>query len=147
LPEIYPRPPDQFYDFDTVYASGPDDYSVGLPSGTNSVEVDDGQVQDVVDSIGAVSQALHCGEVLARQACYKPQIRKHEEDEEVGPMVGPTGVAGLWLATGHDEWGIQNSLGAGLVISEMLLEREAKSADVSLLDPKHFMNALAPWTL
>ena len=80
---------------------------------------------------------------MTRQACYKPQIRPHEEDEEVGPVVGPAGITGVWLATGHDEWGIQNSAGTGLVISEMIMEGEAKSANCETLDPKHFLKDAA----
>jgi glycine/D-amino acid oxidase-like deaminating enzyme len=62
--------------------------------------------------------------VITKQACYKAQIRKHEEDEEVGPIVGPVDdddvVVGLWLATGLDEWGVQNGPAVGLVMSEMI---------------------------
>ncbi|KAK4693938.1 hypothetical protein P7C71_g3554, partial [Lecanoromycetidae sp. Uapishka_2] len=72
-------------------------------------------------------------------ACYKPQIRLHNDGEEVGPMVGSTGIKGLWLATGHDEWGISNAPGTGLVMSEMIFEGVARSADCESLDPKHFL--------
>ena len=115
-PEIYPRPPDVLYSFDTVYASGPDDYEVDLPASTGEVEVDNAKCEGVWDAIKSVSQEIHGGKVLVRQACYKPQIRQHEDDEEVGPMVGPVGVQGLWLATGHDEWGMQNAPGTGLIM-------------------------------
>lgn len=139
-PDIYPRPPDDIFNHDTVYASGPDGYSVPLPPDTDSVEIDGKKAEQVWDTIKTVSQEIHDGEVLVRQACYKPQIRKHEEGEEVGPMVGPMpSVKGLWLATGHDEWGIQNGPGTGVVMSEMIFEGEAKSADCSSLDPKHYL--------
>jgi hypothetical protein len=139
-PDIYPRPADQLYEFDTVYASGPDDYETSLPSGTGDVELVDQKCANVLKAIGSVSQEIHDGALVKKQAYYKPQIRKHEEDEEVGPMVGPVGTHGLWVATGHDEWGIQNGPGTGLVMSEMILEGKAHSADCSSLDPKHFFN-------
>ncbi|KAG8531940.1 uncharacterized protein KY384_003576 [Bacidia gigantensis] len=138
-PEIYPRPGDGLYDFDTVYACGPDDYGVALPDDTGHVEVDQQKTEDVWKAIQSISGEIRDGEVITRQACYKPQIRPHDEDEEVGPIVGPAGVEGVWLATGHDEWGIHNSAGTGLVISEMILEGEAKSANCEALDPKHYM--------
>ena len=137
-PDIYPRPADSMFGYETVYSSAPDDYSVTLPEGTDRIEVDDSQIQQIWDSIRTISHEIHDGEIQVRQACYKPQIRKHEEGEEVGPMVGSVGVQGLWLATGHDEWGIQNAPGTGLVMSEMIFEGEAKSADCSSLDPKSF---------
>lgn len=139
-PEIYPRPGDKIHAFDTVYACGPDDYEVPLPDSTDTVAVDEQKCNDVSTAVGSVSEPIHRGEVLTKQACYKAQIRPHEEDEEVGPIVGPTGIPGLWLATGHDEWGIQNAPGTGLVMSEMVFEGAAQSADCESLDPKHFLN-------
>lgn len=48
------------------------------------------------------------------QACYKPQIRPDEEGEEVGPMVGPTGICDVWRSIIHDERGILSGLGTGI---------------------------------
>jgi len=140
-PDIYPRPADGMHDFDTVYASGPDGYSVPLPDSTEDVEVDEKLCDDVKVAINSVSREIHDGEVVAVQACYKPQIRKHEEEEETGPIVGPMSIKGLWVATGHDEWGIQNAPATGLLMSEMIMEGKARSADVKDLDPKHFVKA------
>jgi glycine/D-amino acid oxidase-like deaminating enzyme len=140
-PDIYPRPADQLHAFDTVYSSGPDDYEAELPTDNDQVKLVDQKLEDIMTAIGSVSQEMFGGEIVTKQACYKPQIRPHEEEEEVGPMVGPTGVKGLWLATGHDEWGIQNGPGTGLLMSEMILEGNAHSADTSSLDPKHFLKA------
>ena len=138
-PEIYPRPGDRLHDFDTVYSCGPDDYNVPLPDTSDAVAVDTKSCNDVWTAIKSVSQEIHDGDVITKQACYKPQIRPHEEGEEVGPMVGPTGIEGLWLATGHDEWGIQNAPGTGLVMSEMIFEGEARSADCEGLDPEYIL--------
>lgn len=138
-PEIYPRPGDALHDFDTVYACGPDDYDVPLPDTSDSVKVDEWRCDDVFTAVKSVSKQIHDGQIITKQACYKPQIRPHEENEEVGPIVGPTGIKGLWLATGHDEWGVQNAPGTGLVMSEMIFEGKAHSADCESLDPKHFL--------
>jgi len=140
-PEIYPRPKDDLHDFSTVYASGPDDYTVSLPSYTEEVEVDARKCTEIWNAISSVSRQIHDGEILVQQACYKPQIRPHDEEEEVGPMVGSTGIEGLWLATGHDEWGMQNSAGTGLVMSEMIFEGRAHSANCETLDPEYFTDA------
>ena len=142
-PDIYPRPPDEVHEFHTVYSSGPDGYEVPLPADTNSVEVDEEKCEEVWTAMSSVSQEIHDGQVITKQACYKPQIRKHEETEEVGPMVGPVGPRGLWLATGHDEWGIQNAPATGLVMSEMIFDGKAYSANCETLDPKHFLSDLA----
>ncbi|KAI7595173.1 hypothetical protein KC346_g15477, partial [Hortaea werneckii] len=129
-PEIYPRPADTLYEFETVYSAGPDDYEIPLPPSTDEVAVDLQKCDDITKALSSVSTLLRDGQVLARQACYKPQIRAHEDGEEVGPIVGPLrGTRGLWLATGHDEWGMSNSAGTGVVVSEMVFEGEAKSAE------------------
>lgn len=140
-PDIYPRPSDDLRSFDTVYASGPDDYETELPEDSDQVNLVKRKLDDIITAVGSVSEEVAKGKLVVSQACYKPQIRKHEEDEEVGPMVGPVGVKGLWLATGHDEWGIQNGPGTGLLMSEMIFEGKARSADASSLDPSHFLNA------
>ena len=142
-PEVYPRPPDNLFAYDTVYASGPDDYEADLPEDTRNVEIDAQKCEKVLNAIKSISGLIRDGEVITKQACYKPQIRQHEEDEEVGPIVGPAGVEGLWIATGHDEWGIQHAAGTGLVMSEMIFEGEAKSADCESLHPKHFLKDAA----
>ena len=117
-------------------------YDVSLPSTSDSVKVDEQSCEDVWTAVKSVSREIHNGDVFTRQACYKPQIRPHEEEEEVGPIVGPTGIKGLWLATGHDEWGIHNAPGTGLVVSETISEGAAHSADCESLDPKHFLRML-----
>ena len=139
-PDIYPRPRDPMNDFDTVYSSGPDSHNDTLPELASDVVVEDEKCEDVWTAVKSVtSSEVADGEVITRQACYKAQIRKHEEDEETGPMVGPMDVSGLWLATGLDEWGVQNGPAVGLVMSEMILEGKAKSANVEKLDPKHWL--------
>ena len=54
-------------------------------------------------------------------------------------MLGPTSIKSLWLATGHDEWGIQNAPGTGLIMRELILEGAAHSEHYYSLDPKHFL--------
>lgn len=138
-PEIYPRPGDKLHHFDTVYASGPDDYDADLPANSDKVELVEKKCDNVLTALGSVSEEIGDGVVVARQACFKAQIRKHEENEEVGPMVGPVSIEGLWLATGHDEWGIQNAPGTGLAMAEMIIDGASRSVDCSSLDPKHFI--------
>ncbi|KAI6826109.1 hypothetical protein KC340_g10527 [Hortaea werneckii] len=139
-PEIYPRPADAPYDFETVYSAGPDDYDAPLPPSTDEVTVNPQKSDAITQALSSVSPPLRDGQGLVRQACYKPQIRAHEDGEEVGPIVGPLpGTRGVWLATGHDEWGMSNSAGTGVVVSEMVFEGQAKSAEVGSLHPEHFV--------
>lgn len=128
-PEIYARPDD------TVYACGEGDQVVPLPSTTADVEVDPKRCEDIINQVGAVSDALRDGKVTARQACYLPNVSAIRG----GPLVGHAGTKGLYLAAGHTCWGIQNAPGTGKVISEFVFDGRAKSANIGSLDPRKFL--------
>ncbi|PGH09953.1 hypothetical protein AJ79_05569 [Helicocarpus griseus UAMH5409] len=128
-PEIYARPDD------TVYACGEGDTTVPLPKTTADVAVDPARCQEIIDSIGSVSRVLRDGEVVRRQACYLPNVAATRG----GPLIGHAGVKGLYMATGHTCWGIQNAPGTGKLISEFVFDGEAKSARIGQLDPRKFL--------
>lgn len=125
-PEIYSRPNNE------LYACGEGDTTVPLPETSAEVQVDDKRCQDIVDYCAAFSDEMRDGTVLVRQACYLPQVEYGGQ----GPLVGPTRTEGVWVASGHTCWGIQNGPGTGKLMSEMIMEGEAKSAQVGSLDPR-----------
>jgi glycine/D-amino acid oxidase-like deaminating enzyme len=101
------------------------------------VEVSEPIAQDICNALGCVSDELRDAEVLTRQACHQPVILKDgQRAKNIGPLLGPTGVRGVLLATGHDSWGVQNAPATGLLISEMVFEAGARSADIRTLDPR-----------
>ncbi|EME48182.1 hypothetical protein DOTSEDRAFT_69956 [Dothistroma septosporum NZE10] len=104
-PEIYARPQNE------VYACGEGDHLVPLPPTTEEVECDERRCQDIVDYVGSISDELRDGEVTARQACYLPSVSGSN-----APLVGHTGVRGLYMAAGHTCWGIQNGPATGKLI-------------------------------
>ncbi|KKA25395.1 FAD dependent oxidoreductase [Rasamsonia emersonii CBS 393.64] len=128
-PEIYARPDN------TVYACGEGDHLVPLPETTADVQVDQSRCQDIIDAVGSISEELKGGEVTVRQACYLPNV----DAPRGGPMIGHTGIKGLYMAAGHTCWGIQNAPGTGKLISEFVFEGSAKSANVAALDPRKFL--------
>lgn len=128
-PEIYARPNDE------IYACGEGDTLVPLPATSADVETDPARCQDIVDQVTAISDELREGEVLVRQACYLPNV----DGRSAGPLVGPTGTRGLWLAAGHTCWGINNGPGTGKLMAEFVFEGEAKSAKVGSLDPRRVL--------
>jgi len=124
-PEIYARP-------DEIYACGEGDQLVPLPETTADVEVDDSRCQEVIDQVSSISDELRYGKVTARQACYLPNV----SGSVSGPLVGHADVNGLYLATGHTCWGIQNGPGTGKLMSEFVFEGKARSANIAKLDPR-----------
>ncbi|CAK7201203.1 hypothetical protein SEUCBS139899_003906 [Sporothrix eucalyptigena] len=129
-PEIYARP------FGEVYACGEPDSSVPLPATADRVEVDALQCADLVAYCSTFSLALAKAPVKATQACYLP--RHIRFGDERAPLIGQTHTPGLWVASGHTCWGIQNSPATGCLMAEMLLDGKAASADVSKFDPRKF---------
>ncbi|KAM5443281.1 hypothetical protein MferCBS31731_001602 [Microsporum ferrugineum] len=127
-PEIYARPDN------TVYACGEGDTLVPLPSSTADVEVDQSRCQDVIDAIGSISDELRDGEVMVRQACYLPNVAG--TGDRGSPLIGKTGIEGLYLATGHTCWGIQNAPATGKLMSEFVFDGDAKTLSISSLDPR-----------
>lgn len=87
--------------------------------------------QDIIDYVSTVSAPLRNGEVLARQACYLPSV-----ENGGGPLIGETGIRGLFIAAGHTCWGIQNSCATGKLMSEFIFDGKAKSAKIDTLDPR-----------
>lgn len=123
-PEIYARPDD------TVYACGDGDKTVPLPPTSADVEVDQERCQEIIDHVGSISDELRDGQVQTKQACYLPSCLIG------GPLVGPISTKGIYLASGHTCWGIQNGPGTGKLISEFVFDGKAKSAKIESLDPR-----------
>jgi glycine/D-amino acid oxidase-like deaminating enzyme len=128
--EVYPRPDD------TVYICGLTDEREPLPPSTDAVAVDAEGCRLLRRAAESLSGRFVGAEVLAQQACYKPAVRVAGRDPDTGPLLGGTGVEGLILAAGHDQWGIQNSAATGKIVSELVLDGKAISADISSLDPR-----------
>lgn len=135
-PEIYSRPDG------TVYCCGPTDYNVPLPPTSDKVAVNYQSCNEILDAVGSISKELDGGNIMARQACYRPIVVINGERQQTGPLLGETGIDGLLIATGHDSWGIHNSAATGKVMSEMIFDGKALSADISSLDPKRLLKVI-----
>ncbi|TPX10427.1 uncharacterized protein E0L32_008646 [Thyridium curvatum] len=129
-PEIYARPGGE------VYACGEPDSTVPLPPTADMVQCDEAQCDDLVAYVATVSPALAAAPVKKKQACYLP--RHMRLGDEKAPLVGRTSTRGLWVASGHTCWGVQNGPGTGCLMAEMLLDGEARSANVDKLDPRRY---------
>lgn len=94
------------------------------------------QCDDLIAYMGTVSPVLSAAPVKTKQACYIP--RHGRFGEERSPLVGRTVVPGLWVASGHTCWGIQNGPATGCLMAEYLFDGAATSADVEKLDPRKY---------
>lgn len=130
-PEIYARK-------DEVFVCGEGDSAVDVPETTDDVEVVKSKCDDLFKQVGKVSPALRKGRILKRQACYLPVL---DVPSSSGPLIGETNVENLFLCSGHSCWGINNAPGSGKVMSELLLDGRAISANISSLDPSLYFDA------
>lgn len=130
-PEIYARQ-------DEVYVCGEGDSAVDVPETTDDVEVVKSKCDELFKQVGKISPNLKRGHILKRQACYLPVL---DVPSSSGPLIGETNVTNLFLASGHSCWGINNAPGTGKILSELLLDGEVSSADISALDPSLYFDA------
>ncbi|KAK0739523.1 FAD dependent oxidoreductase-domain-containing protein [Apiosordaria backusii] len=129
-PEVYARP------FGEVYACGEPDTLITLPETADSVQCDEDQCDDLASYMGTVSPVLGAAPIKVKQACYLPRHMRFGTERD--PMIGQSYVKGLWIASGHTCWGIQNGPGTGCLMAEMIFDGEAKSADIKDLEPKKY---------
>lgn len=134
--EVYPRPDK------TVYLCGRTDYGAPLPANTDDVQVDPELCQELMKNLAIVSPDLAKSQVLISQACFRPIVNVAGRDPELGPLLGFTGTKGLILAAGHNQWGIHNSPITDKIISELVFEGQAVSADISELDPRSCLRCM-----
>lgn len=130
-PEIYARK-------DEVYICGEGDSAVDVPETTDDVEVVKSKCDDIFKQAGKMSPLLRKGRILKRQACYLPVL---DVPSSSGPLIGETNVESLFLCAGHSCWGINNAPGSGKIMSELLLDGRAASANISALDPSLYFDA------
>lgn len=130
-PEIYARK-------DEVFVCGEGDSAVDVPETTDDVEVVKSKCDELFKQVGKMSPMLRRGRILKRQACYLPVL---DVPLSSGPLIGETNVENLFLCLGHSCWGINNAPGSGKVMSELLLEGRAKSANILSLDPSLYFDA------
>lgn len=127
-PEVYPRK-------DEVYVCGEGDTLAPVPESTDDVEVVKEKCDELFKYASSISEEMQNGRILRRQACYLPIVDK---PSYTGPFLGKTNVDGLYLASGHSCWGINNAPGTGKVMSEIILEGQSKSARLDGLEADSF---------
>lgn len=130
LPEILTRPNNE------VYVCGRGDYNVPLPAAADEVEVSAQHCQELIDAVTSISDDIRGGIVTSKRACYLPTVVPAQTG---GPLIGDTGVEGLVLAAGHSCWGIQNAPATGKLVSELIFDGDARSANISSLDPRRVL--------
>ncbi|KIR28891.1 cytoplasmic protein [Cryptococcus deuterogattii LA55] len=125
-PEVYARPDG------TTYICGAGD---GVPLPPSAADVSPSKsalakLHKQSQSLSPIFTVEKGVEVISEQACYLPIADRGR------PLIGKVrGVEGIYVGSGLSCWGITQGPGTGKVLSEMILEGKARSADVSKLAP------------
>ena len=89
---------------------------------------------DVIERLRSIcerlSPAFRRDRIVAKQACFRPITRDYM------PLIGRVPrMAGAYVATGHNVWGILNSPATGEAMSELIVDGKAHTVDLSPFDP------------
>ena len=108
-PEIYPRPDGE------VWVCGMSD-DQPVPIDPADVRVDDARCDELRRIAGTLATGLGDAEITRRQACYRPICA------DAMPLLGPApgGRPGVYVATGHNCWGILNAPASGKAMAELV---------------------------
>ncbi|WP_027524513.1 FAD-binding oxidoreductase [Bradyrhizobium sp. Ec3.3] len=90
--------------------------------------------QDAIERLQAIAERLsplfRADRIIARQACFRPLTR------DGLPLIGRVpNCEGLYVATGHNVWGILNAPATGEAFAELITEGAARSVDLTPFDP------------
>ena len=100
-PEVFPRPDG------TTYVCGLSS-DTPLPEDPGRVAPDPGACERLREICARIAPVLGRSDVVSRGSCYRPVAR------DALPLIGPVpGVAGAYVATGHNVWGILNAPATG----------------------------------
>ena len=122
-PEVFPRGDGTTY-VCAISSESP------LPEDPADVAPDPGAIERLEAMCARLSPALAESKILARQACYRPVTR------DGLPLIGPVpGLDNVYVATGHNVWGILNAPATGEVMAELILDGAARTLDPSCFDP------------
>ncbi len=128
-PEIYPRPDGE------VWVCGMSD-DQPVPVDPADIGVDDARCDELRRIAGTLATGLADAEITRRQACYRPICA------DAMPLLGAApGRDGVFVATGHNCWGILNAPASGKAMAELIATGEARCVDLSPFDPARLLEA------
>jgi len=104
--------------------------TVPIPTDPAHVKPEPGTIERLLAICERVSPHFTESNIVARQACFRPITR------DFLPIIGRVPNAeGAYVATGHNVWGILNSLATGEAVAELVADGAAKTIDLLPFDP------------
>jgi glycine/D-amino acid oxidase-like deaminating enzyme len=77
-----------------------------------------------------LSPKFRAEKIIARQACFRPMT------QDGLPLIGKVpSIEGVYVATGHNVWGILNAPSTGEALAELIADGVARNTDLTPFDP------------
>jgi len=125
-PEVFPRPDGE------VYLCGLSD-DLPLPDDPSDVSADPQATATLRRIAADLASSMDGAPVLSEHACYRPLCA------DALPLMGAVpGVAGAFVATGHNCWGILNAPASGAAMAELIATGESTGVDLRPFSPERF---------
>jgi glycine/D-amino acid oxidase-like deaminating enzyme len=126
-PEVFPRPDG------SVYLCGVPDRTE-LPDDPASIAPNDAAISTLLTIARILSDELADAELVHQQACFRPIVR------DALPVMGMVpDVAGAYVATAHNCWGILNAPATGEAMAELILTGTTQHVDLHEFDPRRLL--------
>jgi glycine/D-amino acid oxidase-like deaminating enzyme len=101
-----------------------------LPFDPAAVAPEPGEIDRLQAICERLSPAFRAEKIIARQACFRPVTR------DGLPLIGRVPqIEGVYVATGHNVWGILNAPATGEALAELIADGAAHSTDLTPFDP------------
>jgi len=101
-----------------------------LPLDPAQVTPEPGVLERLRSVCERLSPAFSPDRIVAKQACFRPITRDYV------PLIGRVPrIAGAYVATGHNVWGILNAPATGEAMAELIVDGKAHTVDLAPFDP------------
>ena len=103
---------------------------VPLPIDPAGVKPEPAAIEQLQTIAERLSPVFHAEKTIARQACFRPVT------QDGLPLIGKIPRSkGIYVATGHNVWGVLNAPASGEAIAELITDGAAHSVDLAPFDP------------
>ena len=103
---------------------------VPLPLDPATVKPEPAAIEQLQTIAGRLSPVFRVERIIARQACFRPVT------QDGLPLIGKIPRSkGIYVATGHNVWGVLNAPASGEAIAELITDGAAHSIDLAPFDP------------
>ena len=101
-----------------------------LPFDPSAVAPEPGEIDRLQAICERLSPKFRAEKIIARQACFRPVT------QDGLPLIGRVPqIESVYVATGHNVWGILNAPATGEALAELIADGAARSTDLAPFDP------------